>query len=142
MVERMRLALHILLGGVPPRVSFGLKKATAIFMAASGRYDDDQSKAVPFAILETAKAMGAEVTLFEELADKKESIADRISDQHEYASRVATSTALAIKKLEAERAELEQAAKSVQQRADGMVSALQRDAADLERVGEFFTIKK
>ena len=141
MAKRIKLALQVLFGGIP-KVTFGLQKATAIFMAASGRYDGDQSKAVPFAILETAKAMGAEVTLFEEVADKKEAIAERITDQHEHVARVATHTALAIKKLEAEKAELEQAAKSVQQRAEGLVNALQRDAADLEKVAEFFTIKK
>jgi len=139
--KRIQFALQVLFGGIP-KVTFGLQKATAIFMAASGRYDGDQSKAVPFAILETAKAMGAEVTLFEEVADKKEAIVERINDQHEHVARVTTSTALAIKKLEAEKADLEQAAKNVQQRADGMVSALQRDAADLEKVSEFFTIKK
>lgn len=54
----------------------GLDKATKIYNATQGRYDADASKAVPFAIMATAEALGVKVTIQEEASSKLEDLSD------------------------------------------------------------------
>jgi hypothetical protein len=45
------------------RRTFGLQKARDIYLAAKGKFDSEGDKAVPFAILATANALGAYVRI-------------------------------------------------------------------------------
>lgn len=141
MIKRLQLALAVLAGGLP-KVIFDYKAASGIYVAANGRYDSDGSKAVPFVILETAKALGAEITLFEEIAEKKESIADSISETHDRVQNVTARAEARIKSLEAEKAAVLTEAESIRKNAEGWIKALELDANSITAVAEFFTVKK
>lgn len=74
------LILAVLVGMVVATLitnkKLGLDKATRIYNATHGRYDADASKAVPFAIMATAEALGVKVTIQEEASSKQEDLSD------------------------------------------------------------------
>lgn len=76
----MYLVLGVIIGVVAVLVlnskKLGLDKATKIYNATKGRYDADASKAVPFAIMATAEALGVKVTIQEEASSKQEDLSD------------------------------------------------------------------
>lgn len=76
----MYLVLGVIIGVVAVLVlnskKLGLDKATRIYNATHGRYDADASKAVPFAIMATAEALGVKVTIQEEASSKLGDLSD------------------------------------------------------------------
>lgn len=136
-MNRIQAALSVLIGGVP-KITFGLEKATAIFKAATGRFDGDKSKAVPFAIMETARAMGAEITVFEEAKAEKLGIAGDIKMVEAVASNVTRQNRDLIITLEAKKTVAEKTIADTNRHAVGRVASLKKDGEAVDAVVDFF----
>lgn len=137
---RLSLALNVLVNGMP-KITFDLGKATAIFNAARGRYAGDETKAVPFAILQTAKAMGAEVTLFVEAKERKAEIAASVKEAIIRAENATTDGKAEIARLEEAKRAIEAEIATVTNRMTARTLTLNGEAEAITAVETFFKIK-
>lgn len=138
MATRLSFALNVLVNGMP-KVTFGLDKAKAIFNAARGRYADE-TKAVPFAILQTAEAMGAEITLFAEAQERKAEIAASVKEATTRAENAAADGQAEIARLEEAKRGIEAEIAAVTNRMTARKLTLNGEAEAITAVETFFKI--
>lgn len=138
-MKKFRQIFAILFNSQQP-VIFGLQHALNIFRQTKGRYDGDESKAVPFAILATATALGAEVKIQEEgmeaIENINEIINEKLSSNANFEKRMQAVIADMLKDVEEKKISIEEAASRTQK----AVEDFTRNKNEVEAALEFFTV--
>ncbi|EKD23649.1 MAG: hypothetical protein ACD_81C00205G0002 [uncultured bacterium] len=121
-------------------VTLGLDKATAIFQEAKGKFDGSANKAVPFAIIATARALGAEVTLFDEGKQKATELASNMAAISDITAKANKKREALIAELRRKVAEVEETIKTEGENAVRQIVALDEEKIAVKEVVDFFTV--
>ena len=122
------------------QATLDLSKATVIFQEAKGKFSADANKAVPFAIMATARALGAEVTLF---VEGREKASELESTRNAVVAQAITTRMVGeedIEGLKARIAEIDRSIKAAEVHAQSRAASLDEEKQAVVEVVDFFTV--